>query len=138
MKRPASYNTRQREAVIEYIVSLGDVHITAAQIVSHFHNKEISVGRTTVYRNIDKLIRAGKLQKYNVDGISGACYRYVSDNEKPCKQLLLKCESCGEFIRPECDELNEMHEHIYRAHTFKVNIAKTIFYGKCESCLRTT
>ena len=134
MKRPSSYNTKQREAVLEYIVSLGNTHVTAAQIVSHFENEEVSVGRTTVYRNIDKLIQDGKLRKYNVDGIVGACYQYINDNEGQ-QHLLLKCEDCGDLIHLDCDELDEIHQHIYQDHTFKVNTAKTVFYGKCETCL---
>ena len=134
MKRPSSYNTKQREAVFEYIVSLGNTHVTAAQIVSHFEAEELSVGRTTIYRHIDKLTQDGKLRKYNVDGIVGACYQYITDNGEQQKKLLLKCEDCGELIHLECDELDEIHRHIYLDHTFKVNIAKTVFYGKCGAC----
>jgi len=135
MKRPSSYNTKQREAVLEYIISLRNTHVTAAQIVSHFEDKDILVGRTTIYRHIDKLIREGKLRKYNVDGIVGTCYQYITDSEEQQQQLLLKCEDCGELIHSECDELDDIHRHIYQDHTFKVNTAKTVFYGKCGTCV---
>ena len=132
--RPSNYNTKQREAILAYIASLGNTHVTAAQIVSHFENENISVGRTTIYRHIDKLIQDGKLRKYNVDGITGACYQYIVNNNDRYNQLLLKCEDCGELIHLKCNELDEIHRHIYINHTFKVNTKKTVFYGKCELC----
>ena len=138
MKRPSNYHTKQREAVLDYIVSLGNTHVTAAQIVRHFENENVSVGRTTVYRNIDRLVQDGKLRKYSVDGIAGTCYQYIVDSEEQQKQLLLKCEDCGELIHLDCDELDEIHQHIYQDHTFKVNTAKTVFYGKCEACVYNT
>ena len=137
MKRPSSYNTKQREAVLEYIVSLGNTHVTAAQIFAYFENKEDSVGRTTVYRNLEKLVQEGKLRKYNVDGIVGACYQYANDTDGQKKHLLLKCEDCGELIHLDCDVLDDIHLHIYQDHTFKVNPTKTVFYGKCEDCFRS-
>ena len=134
MRRPSSYNTKQHRAVLEYVVSLENTHVTAAQIVSHFENKETSVGRTTIYRILDKLIKEGKLRKYSVDGIIGACYQYMEDSEEQRKHLLLKCEDCGDLIHLSCGELDEIHKHIYQNHTFKVNAIKTVFYGKCGAC----
>jgi Fe2+/Zn2+ uptake regulation proteins len=134
MNRPSSYNTKQREAVLEYIVSLGNTHITAAQVVGYFENEEAPVGRTTVYRNLEKLVQEGKLHKYNVDGIIGACYQYVNVSDGQQQHLLLKCEECGELIHLNCEVLDEIHLHIYQDHTFKVNPTKTVFYGKCEDC----
>ena len=137
MNRPLSYNTKQREIILEYIVSLGNTHVRATQIVSHFGDKEISVGRTTIYRNLEKLAQEGKLRKYNVEGISGVCYQHVDDTVSEHKRLLLKCEDCGELIHLNCDALAEIHRHIYQDHTFKVNTAKTVFYGKCEACFNS-
>ena len=137
MKRPSSYNTKQRQAVLDHILSLGNAPVTATQMVGYFENEEPPVGRTTVYRHLEKLVQEGKLCKYNVDGITGACYQYVNDNDGRQEQLLLKCEGCGELIHLNCDALAEIHRHIYQDHTFKVNPAKTIFHGKCEDCFRS-
>ena len=134
MTRPLSYNTKQREAVLAYVISLGNTHVTAAQIVRHFQNAGISVGRTTIYRHLEKLVRDKKLRKYNVDGITGACYQYTDIDPKQQKHLLLKCEDCGGLVLLNCGVLDEIHRHIYKDHTFKVNVEKTVFYGKCQSC----
>ena len=134
MDRATSYNTKQREAIANYIISLGNTHTTAAGVVSHFRNSEFSVGRTTVYRHLDKLVQEGILRKYSIEGIAGACYQYVRPSLNEQKRLLLKCEDCGELLHLSSNVLEEIHRHIYEDHTFKVNTARTVFYGKCEAC----
>lgn len=137
MGRPKGYNTKQREAVLDFIASLGDSHVTAAQIVENFKNEDVSIGRTTIYRHLDKLAESGKVRKYTIDGISGACYQYI-DNGKDCSEHFhLKCEDCGELFHLRCDMLSKVQQHIFDKHIFQVNTSKTVFYGKCEACLHT-
>ena len=136
MKRSA-YNTKQREAILSYIISLEGTHVTAAQIAEHFENKDVPIGRTTIYRHLDKLAESGKLRRYITDGISGACYQYSDNNDNCHFHLHLKCENCGELQHLECDALNELEIHILNKHFFEVNALKTVIYGKCNNCLHS-
>ena len=135
MKRSANYNTRQREALIRYIISHRDSHLTAAQIVEHFENEDVAIGRTTIFRHLEKLTASGVIRRYTTDGISGACYQYVESFDDCHAHLHLKCEDCGELQHLECDALDEMQHHFLKQHDFEVNALKTVFYGKCGSCL---
>jgi Fur family ferric uptake transcriptional regulator len=47
----------------------------------------------------------------------------------------LKCEECGALLHLECDLVNEIHRHILDRHTFQIDTTRTVFYGKCESCI---
>ena len=76
MKRSASYHTKQRETIISYLSSLGSAHITAGSMAEYFNEQGISIGLTTVYRQLNKLIQKGLVRKFSVDGINGACYQY--------------------------------------------------------------
>lgn len=133
--RPESYITKQYEAILSYIASLGGSHVTAAQIVEHFDNEGSSIGRTTVYRHLDKLTESGKIRRYAVDGISGACFQYINHNEDCRVHLHLKCENCGKLLHLHCDMLDEIQRHMSAQHAFQINPVKTVLYGKCESCL---
>ena len=136
MKRTTNYKTKQREAILDYIASLNGTHATAAQIVEHFTNEDAPIGRTTVYRYLDKLTEIGKVRRYITDGISGACYQHIDNSNKCHSHLHLKCEECGELLHLECDILNELQLYIFDKHTFEVNALKTVLYGKCGNCLR--
>ena len=136
MKRSIIYNTKQRELVLNYIISLGGAHVTAAQIMEHCLEEDISIGRTTVYRHLDKLTDNGELRKYTVDGVSSACYQYTGcDTRVNCyDHLHLKCEDCGELFHFEYSGLNGLQDHILDKYSFRINALKTVLYGKCGNC----
>ena len=134
MERPLNYNTKQREAILSYVASLGSAHVTAAQIAEHFGKEDFPIGRTTIYRHLDKLTQSGKLRKYTADGISGACYQHMDDTKDCHVHLHLKCDSCGTLRHLDCSILSEIQNHISSEHSFQVNALKTVLYGKCEKC----
>ena len=133
--RTAEYNTRQREAVLSYLASRMDLYVTASQIVSFFALQSVSIGRTTVYRHLEKLVRSGAIRKYSFDGAVGACYKYVSESERESERYHLKCEKCGGVFDLSCNVVSDIARHIFERHDFQVNDMKTVFYGKCKDCL---
>ena len=136
MNHSANYNTKQREAVLNYVISLDGVHVTAAQIVEYFEKEAVPIGRTTVYRQLDKLTESGKLRRYTTDGVSGACYQYAGNSANCPVHLHLKCESCGELLHLECGAFTELERHVFDEHAFQVNALKTVLYGRCYNCLQ--
>ncbi|MCL2124752.1 MAG: transcriptional repressor [Oscillospiraceae bacterium] len=134
MARSTNYNTRQRDAILEYITSIKDAHVTAAQIVEYFASENKPIGRTTIYRHLDKLVDDGKLRRYVTDGISGACYQHAADLETCHVHMHLKCEDCGELQHLDCEALDDIRDHFLAKHSFTVNAMKTVLYGKCANC----
>ncbi|MDR1471607.1 MAG: transcriptional repressor [Synergistaceae bacterium] len=137
MGRPVRYNTAQSKAVLEYLASLGSEHVTAAQIAEHFGGSRRSVGLTTVYRHLDRLVESGHVRKYFVDGDSSACYQYAADDEGCSEHFHLKCEGCGALLHLECGMLDEIPHHVYEEHSFLINRSKIVFYGKCADCMKS-
>jgi len=133
--RPTGYNTKQREAILNYISSLEKTHVTAAQITRHFKKEAVPIGRATIYRHLDKLTENGNLRRYVTDGLSGACYQYVGSEDNDDVHLHLKCESCGELLHLECDALDDLERHVLDKYAFQVNVTKTVLYGICDDCL---
>ena len=136
MSRPTRYSTAQGKATVEYLASLGGVHVTAAQIAEHFGKAKPSIGLTTVYRQLERLAEGGHVRKYFVDGVSSACYQYVTDDENCSEHFHLKCESCGALLHLECGMLDEVQRHVYEKHSFSIDKSKMVFYGQCADCKR--
>jgi Fur family ferric uptake transcriptional regulator len=130
------YNTKQGEAVLEYLSAHKGNYITAAQIVEHFQSGGNMASRTTIYRQLSRLVQEGKVQKYAFEGISGACYQYVNQSRNKHCSYHLKCEGCGEITDLKCNEVDLVSQHIYETHDFRVNDQKTVFYGKCKTCIQ--
>ena len=134
MRRPANYNTKQREAILDLIMSLAGAHVSAAQIEEYFEREGAPIGRATIYRHLEKLTQGGSVRKYITDGISGACYQYVRGSENCGAHIHLKCEGCGDLLHIECEEFDDMRRHISAEHAFRVDAAKTVLYGTCDNC----
>ncbi|MDR0964749.1 MAG: transcriptional repressor [Clostridium sp.] len=133
--RPANYNTKQGEVILSFLEANQNTELTATGIAKHFETSEVKVGRTTVYRQLEKLIREGSVRKYIVDGMLGACFQFVPESERNQDIYHMKCENCGKVIHVQCGLLENVSQHILDSHHFQINDSKTVFYGKCDTCL---
>jgi Fur family ferric uptake transcriptional regulator len=134
--RAAHYTTWQREAIRDYLASLRGEHVTVEQIMTHFAAAKQAIGRTTVYRYLDKLVQDGQVRKYTVEGLPCACFQFIEESVEHDDHFHLKCEQCGELQHLECDILSDIQQHVLAEHAFRINALKTVFYGVCGNCLK--
>jgi len=135
-KRPTNYHTKQGEAVLDFLESQGGAYVTAAQVVAHFQHGNALISRTTVYRQLERLVQEGKARKHTFDGILGTCYQYVQLLPQEQEAYHLKCEECGVIYDLKCHEVHLVSQHIFQSHAFRVDDSKTVFYGTCQNCLQ--
>ena len=119
---------------MEFLQKNGDVHITIDQMVEYLKEQGNRVGRTTVYRYMEKLAEQGVLRKYFIEEGMGACYQYMADPIHCSQHFHLKCTSCQKLFHVECKELDALGGHLLEHHGFLVDHTKTVFYGLCEAC----
>lgn len=133
MRTETGYKTRQRALVEEILQKSGGAHLTADEIVSRLTAQNESVGRTTVYRCLERLTAENRVRKYVTAGES-ACYQYIG-GEKTCEEHFhLKCVQCGRLIHMECSHMNELADHVAAHHGFTVDKTQTVLYGVCAKC----
>ena len=132
----AAYKTKQQDLLFSYLREMQGQHFTAEDVRVHFEEKKISIGIATIYRQLEKLVTEGKIQKYFIDEHSAACFEYAGESCNTNEQHFhLKCELCGRLIHLECDELEKLGEHVKTEHGFVINPLRTVFYGVCKDCL---
>lgn len=116
----SAYKTKQQELLLSYLSGMKGKHFTAEEIRAHFEAKKISIGIATIYRQLEKLVNEGKIQKYFIDENSAACFEYAGEECRAGeKHFHLKCELCG---------------HLKAEHGFVINPLRTVFYGLCSDC----
>jgi len=108
--------------------------VTASQITDYLKERQVVISRPTVYRQLEKLAKEGKIRKYLFGGTS--CFQYADPDEYRQDLCHLKCEICDGIFDLECDEVDNFSRHILETHEFQVNDSKTVFYGKCKTCLQ--
>ncbi|MBR5263031.1 MAG: transcriptional repressor [Clostridia bacterium] len=129
-----SYNTKQGELILNILKSGAGEHFTADDIIRLSEKDGKKVGKATVYRHLDKLIRAGEVRKYIVEEGMSACFEYVGASHSCHSHYHLKCSSCGELLHVRCDFLDEVSSHIFGHHGFEIKPEKTVLYGICQNC----
>ena len=124
MKRPSSYQTKQGEAILEYLRQNSKNHVTAADISS-----ALNISLPTIYRRLAALSAEGLARKYVLDKENSACYQYAEE----CRHdhFHLKCEGCDTLVH--MDE-TAFPKSMFQGYDFNVNVNKTVFYGMCKEC----
>ncbi|MCQ2448626.1 MAG: transcriptional repressor [Clostridia bacterium] len=133
MRSTEGYKTRQRAAV-ETVLRSTEAHVTADEIVELLAKSGQAVGRTTVYRCLERLVEEGQVRKYAAASGESACYQYIHAGHDCREHFHLKCTACGKLIHIECDHMSELSAHIDGEHGFSVDPLKTVLYGLCKDC----
>lgn len=128
------YKTKQKTAILQCVKNMGDKHFTIDALCEILIKNGNAVGRTTVYRMVEKLSNDGVLRKFVMPQGESSCYQYVGEHNHCHEHFHLKCEKCGNLIHMDCDEMNSLAEHIKSHHGFSLNPLKTVIYGVCEGC----
>ena len=136
MSAKVQYHTKNYDELLAFLKTAPGKHLTAQEICAHFSRREKPIGMTTVYRQLERLVEQGLVQKYNLENGQSACYEYTGADgaARDANCFHCKCESCGRLIHIECEEINRLESHILQEHNFVVDNARTVFYGLCESC----
>jgi Fur family ferric uptake transcriptional regulator len=130
------YKTRQRDEILAALKSLGTGHVTAGDVYAYLCAAGRPIGRTTVYRQLERLVDEGAVEKYSGGGRHSACFEYVGEGAHAAGGTCyhLKCERCGKLIHLNCDALEVICDHLSAEHGFALDPKRTVFYGLCEAC----
>ncbi|WP_236354908.1 Fur family transcriptional regulator [Konateibacter massiliensis] len=139
MTQKAQYKTKQMAELLSYLKSVQGSHVTVNDICGYFKSKGITVGTTTIYRHLERMVAQGMVAKYIVEGTSSACFEYIDGQEHCHKPACFhcKCEKCGKLIHLQCDEVMNLGQHMLEHHGFEMDSLRTVFYGICDECRKS-
>ena len=135
----APYKTKQMTEILTFLKSVQGRHVTVNEICDFFREKGISIGTTTIYRQLEKMVKEGLVAKYVIDGSSSACFEYLGAEEHCHKTSCFhcKCEKCGKLIHLHCEDVVKLEQHLMESHGFQMDPCRTVFYGICEDCRKS-
>lgn len=124
-----NYKTEQRKDLLDYMIKNTNKFVKADDIEKYLKKNNVSVGLTTIYRFLNSLEEQGKVRVEHREHTK--YYQYISED---CNNHYhLQCKKCGKLIHLDCDEIEELKEHISKEHDFEIDSMATIM-GTCENC----
>jgi Fur family peroxide stress response transcriptional regulator len=121
--------TAQRRTILEAVLDLDD-HPTAEQVHTEVVHRLPGVSRTTVYRTLETLVRAGLLLRTSH---IGPVLRYDTTT-RPHHHLV--CLKCGRLVDIACDRVDPIVLPDVSDVGFEVRDYSVQIRGVCPDCRR--
>jgi len=126
------YNTKQQDLILGVLKKNRKKHMTADEIYLKLIHQGSPVGKTTVYRRLERLTSDGTVRRFTTGDNGSACYQLADAH--CAEHYHLRCSECGKLIHVECDFLDELSKHLNADHGFVLDKGKTVLYGLCRDC----
>lgn len=129
------YQTKQKQSVLQCLRENSERALTADELTALVHNRGTQVGKTTVYRCLDKLVQSGLVRRFSAGRGQSATFQLMEHHQHCSEHLHLKCTGCGKFIHLECGVMDGVNEHVLEHHGFLIDNQKSLLFGLCSDCL---
>lgn len=131
----ATYRTEQRQLVTSCLDANADRYQTVDEIFGALRGQGSNIGRTTVYRTLERLSQEGTVSKVVGAPGTSAFYRRVRPGDSEQGQLL--CLECGRVFPLDCSMLSSFADHVLAHHGFELDSRRTVLCGICADCRRS-
>ena len=123
--------TKPRRALVDHIFRRHD-HFDVEDLMENLSEDGLEkIGRATVYRTLEELVKAGLLRKMDLKG------RAVYEHDYGYPQHdHLHCQICSELIEFHSEELAAIRDAVARGHNFRVTAHRFTITGVCFKCSR--
>lgn len=105
-------------------------HVSAHEILGSLRAERATIGKATVYRTLDLLLKAGLIREHD---FGEGFRRYEPRPTRPRHEHLV-CTRCGKVIEFESKEIERVEADVAALHRFRAEHHKVEIYGHCEDC----
>ena len=120
-------NTIQKDLVRNTVYEMRR-HVTANEVYEFIKEAYPTIGKGTVYRNLDILVEEGALRKVEVPNGPNR-FDFTLKNH-----YHVKCIKCGEIFDVDMDQIPDLLERIHNTHGIEFVDYDISFKGICPKC----
>lgn len=121
-------NTKQKEIILDILSRKENmVHPTISEITELVLKEDNSIGQATIYRNIKKLVKEGKLHRL----LTSDGYRYDINGNLHSHLVCRKCHSVYDLYD---ENYSPFVAYLEKEHQIKIKDASIVFNGLCSKC----
>ena len=120
-------NTIQKDLVRNAVYEMKR-HVTANEVYEFIKESYPTIGKGTVYRNLDILVEEGALRKVEVSEGPNR-FDFTLKNH-----YHVRCVKCGEVSDVDMDEIPDLMKKIHDTHGIEFLDYDISFKGICQKC----
>lgn len=126
--RLAGYKLTSPRLAVLGVLDETDEHLTRAQVLARVQAANPAIGRATVYRTLDLLIRLGVVRPIYL-GNQIVCFTRADRGHHH-----LICSDCGQVVEFDECTVGELQDVLARRLNFDIRGHLLEFYGLCGQC----
>ena len=129
----AEYNTEQKKLLLDFLEKNHDSAYTIEEITNELKSRGATVGKSTVYRLMTRLVEEKRVKRQLSDSSRKAIYRITLDSH--ChNHLHLQCIKCGRVLHLDEEVSDRLLDTVKQINNFSVSEEDTVLMGKCADC----
>lgn len=128
------YHTKTTELISQFIRENMERGFTAGELSSFLKENGVSVNKTTVYRNLDKMTESGKLIKHKSMLTDSFVYQNADDEGHCAEHIHFQCCKCGSVIHLSDEKTSEYLKSISEELGLQINLNLSSLNGICQKC----
>ncbi|MCH7683537.1 MAG: transcriptional repressor [Gemmatimonadetes bacterium] len=121
--------THQREAIASALFH-SEEHLSVEDIEAILRDENVHVGKATVYRTLDLLVRAGLVDEHDF----GEGFKRFEPRSARSHHEHLICLACGKVVEFTSERIERMKALIADEHGFRHHHHRLDIYGVCSEC----
>jgi len=129
-----SYHTKTTDLISQFIHLKQENGFTAGELSEFLKENGVTVNKTTVYRNLDKMTENGQLVKHKSMIADGFFYQ-TTDEEHHCEEHIhFQCCKCGSVIHLSDEKTSEYLDAISKKLGLEIDLHNSSLNGICPKC----
>jgi Fur family ferric uptake transcriptional regulator len=126
----AGYRLTEPRRAVADLIAAREGHFTAADLIEDAHDRDLGIGRATVFRALDLFTELEVLERID---LPNGHHAYV-----PCEPRVhhhhIVCETCGNVTEVADLGLRSAIEEIQRRTGWQVDTHRLELFGRCPRC----
>lgn len=124
--------TPLKELLIQFFLDNQNRHVSSGQLQKHVARHLPKANRTSIYRNIEKLIAIDLIQELDLPK-SGKAYQFIFDSKVHHYYI---CKDCRQVKKGDQKLFSRIEKALKEIHDFSKAHLSVVFYGYCSDCAR--
>ena len=129
-----SYHTKTSDLIAQFIQTKLDQGFTASELSAFLKENGVSVNKTTVYRNLDKMTESGRLAKRKSMTSDGFVYQTAEEENHCAEHIHFQCCKCGSVIHLSDKKTERYLKSLSKDLGLQINLNISSLNGLCQKC----